>query len=480
MANEEVSSRKIFTGFIWFIISKLFPALSGLVIFFVTSRSITAEDLGLITLSISIITFIIYLSYNGFCDAIIQIKELKQKHVDTVFFLNTISSTIFFTISVVIIFILTFFGVFPQRLNYIYIILGAKCLLDTLSLLPVALLARQMEFKAIGIRTLYSSILAALVALPVFYYFGSVASLIVNYLISSFCGFVIAWGSSPYPLRIKFDRASYIDLRHIGVTTTAAKLISSVSFDNIFIGFFGSGSTLGLYSFSKRVFGIFTDILSGGISSVTYPLYASLQDDKNKLKESFLKATFLSALVGIPAYTGLILLSPSLIPLFFGRQWIDAVPVLQISCLLGFITCIGSLQTSLIKGVGKSMWILKYQCAQQILTILIAIIFSSQGPVVVMALITIKTFLIWPFTIFYITKLLSVSVYSYLKNLFKPFISGAVLVCVFYIMKFILGTVNPYFFVVLEIFTCAVFYILSILILARHEITIMLSGLKKK
>lgn len=100
MANEEVSSRKIFTGFIWFIISKLFPALSGLVIFFVTSRSITAEDLGLITLSISIITFIIYLSYNGFCDAIIQIKELKQKHVDTVFFLNTISSTIFFIISV--------------------------------------------------------------------------------------------------------------------------------------------------------------------------------------------------------------------------------------------------------------------------------------------------------------------------------------------------------------------------------------------
>ncbi|HDY8372082.1 TPA: oligosaccharide flippase family protein, partial [Klebsiella pneumoniae] len=155
------------------------------------------------------------------------------------------------------------------------------------------------------------------------------------------------------------------------------------------------------------------------------PLYASLQDDKNKLKESFLKATFLSALVGIPAYTGLILLSPSLIPLFFGSQWNEAVPVLQISCLLGFITCIGSLQTSLIKGVGKSMWILKYQCAQQILTILIAILFSPQGPTVVMAMITIKTFLVWPFTIFYITKLLSISVFSYLRNLFKPFVSGA-------------------------------------------------------
>lgn len=85
MANQEVSSRKVFTGFIWFIISKLFPALSGLIIFFVTSRAITAEDLGLITLSVSIITFIIYLSYNGFCDAIIQIKELKQKHINTVF-----------------------------------------------------------------------------------------------------------------------------------------------------------------------------------------------------------------------------------------------------------------------------------------------------------------------------------------------------------------------------------------------------------
>lgn len=89
---------------------------------------------------------------------------------------------------------------------------------------------------------------------------------------------------------------------------------------------FGSGVTLGLYSFSKRVFGIFTDILSGGISSVTYPLYASLQDDKNKLKESFLKATFLSALVGIPAYTGLILLSPSLIPLFLVHNGMKQCP----------------------------------------------------------------------------------------------------------------------------------------------------------
>ncbi|WP_124043206.1 oligosaccharide flippase family protein [Klebsiella pneumoniae] len=52
---------------------------------------------------------------------------------------------------------------------------------------------------------------------------------------------------------------------------------------------FGSGVTLGLYSFSKRVFGIFTDILSGGISSVTYPLYASLQDDKISLKNHFSK-----------------------------------------------------------------------------------------------------------------------------------------------------------------------------------------------
>lgn len=478
MANQEVSSRKVFTGFIWFIISKLFPALSGLIIFFVTSRAITAEDLGLITLSVSIITFIIYLSYNGFCDAIIQIKELKQKHINTVFSKHNIIKYFVYDKCCGHFYVNIFWG-FPKTVKLYIYNLRFEMLIRYILSSPGCSLARQMEFKAIGIRTLYSSIISALVALPVFYYFGSISALIVNYLTSSILGFIIAWISSPYPLIIKFDRESYKDLRHIGVTTTAAKLISSVSFDNIFIGFFGSGVTLGLYSFSKRVFGIFTDILSGGISSVTYPLYASLQDDKNKLKESFLKATFLSALVGIPAYTGLILLSPSLIPLFFGSQWNEAVPVLQISCLLGFITCIGSLQTSLIKGVGKSMWILKYQCAQQILTILIAILFSPQGPTVVMAMITIKTFLVWPFTIFYITKLLSISVFSYLRNLFKPFVSGAVLVCVFYLLKVLLGSINPYLFVVLEIFICAVFYILSILILARREIIIMLSGLKK-
>lgn len=116
----------------------------------------------------------------------------------------------------------------------------------------------------------------------------------------------------------KFDKYAYADLRSFGFTTTLSRLVTSVSVDNILIGFLGNATTLGIYSFSRRIFSIVSDVLSGALSNVSYPLYSSMQEKLDELKVVYMKTTFLSATIGIPSFLGLILLSPYLIPLIFG------------------------------------------------------------------------------------------------------------------------------------------------------------------
>ncbi len=55
------------------------------------------------------------------------------------------------------------------------------------------------------------------------------------------------------------------------------------------IGFYGNAITLGLYAFSRRIFGVISDVLNNAIANVSYPLYASKQDNLNELKIIFLK-----------------------------------------------------------------------------------------------------------------------------------------------------------------------------------------------
>lgn len=76
----------------------------------------------------------------------------------------------------------------------------------------------------------------------------------------------------------------------------------------------------------------------------------------------------------------------------FGNQWEPAISVVQVCSAIGFISCIGALQMSLIKGLGHTSWILKYQIAQQVSTAILVLIFAKDGAYIVMLAIAIKLF----------------------------------------------------------------------------------------
>lgn len=479
MNDSKISPLKVFKGFIWFFFSKMFPALSGLLIFSLTSRDMSPADLGAITLSASIISFLVFMSFNGYGDALIQLKDINTKHIGTVTTLTLLSSTVLYIISLLVIKLAIINGILDGSVMFIFLVLGVKCIMDALSIVPVSLMTRDMEFKSLAIRTLYTSIIATIISIPAYFYYGGVVALLVNYILVSLLGFLIAWRTLRLWPVLYFDKNSFNELTPVGASTTAAKVITSVNFDNIIIGFFGTTATLGLFSFSKRVFGILTDILAGSISSISYPLYSKLQSNNESLKKSFLSSTFLSAAVGMPCYIGLILISPFLIPLVFGQHWQDAIPVLQVSCLLGLITCIGTLQVSLIKGLGRAKWVLYYQIIQQVLTIIICLCFASYGPLFLMTLITIKTYVVWPITALYICKLLNIGLLQYFRNISSALLAGAVMASFSMCIMPLAKSINIYAFMSALAISCALVYIAVLYILERKRIHLLVSMIKK-
>lgn len=184
--------------------------------------------------------------------------------------------------------------------------------------------------------------------------------------------------------------------------------------------------------------------------------------------------------MSLPAFTGLIIISPHLIPLVFGAQWLVAIPVIQVCCVIGFISCIGSLQMSLIKGLGNTAWILKYQIFQQITTALLVFLFAKDGALVLIVSIAIKTFIIWPYTVYYISRILGVTTFSYISNFIKPLTSVVLMYLGCYVIDRQLSAANELLNVLVLILSGVVIYCFFIFILARKEISESLTAIKTR
>lgn len=475
---EESRAKKTLAGFIWYFVSSLFPALSSLIIFSLASRQITPAELGSITLATTIAMLLTSVSAAGFGDALIQFRSVEQKHLNTVFLLMLLTSTILYFLSLFAVMTIHL-APLDDIFKLVYPIIGVKIILDSCAVLPLSLLTKKMDFKSIGIRTIYCSIGSCLVCIPVLLLNGGFWAIVISQMTSSLISAIILWSASRIKPKFSFDRQSFQELKTFGITTTFTKLVTSISVDNIVIGFFGNTVTLGVYAFSRRIFSVVSDVLNGALSSVSYPLYASVQADIQKLKIIFLKTTFISALVSLPAFLGLMLISPYLVPLVFGEHWNVAIPALQICCTIGFLACVGTLQMSLLKGLGKTSWILKYQLIQQVTTGLLALIFAKYGATYVMGAIAIKTYCIWPFTIVYISRCLGLKIKEYIINIYKPIVGGGVMFIAFRLIANYSPFQNPLLFIPIEIFSCAVIYMLVMILISKKELLILIKLIKK-
>lgn len=466
------------TGVLWFFISSLFPAMSSFVIFTFASRQISPGELGSVSLALTIIIFLTSVCGSGFGDALVQKKDLLNEHINTVFVLLFSSVLILFVVSTAIINLIQLTS-FDILFRHSFIILGVKLILDSTSVIPLSLLTRQMEFKKIGIRTMACSVGATLVCIPILYFGGGVWAIVFSQVISSVVSSAILWYSLQERLRFKFSKNAFNDLYSFGIKTTLSKMVSALSVDNMILGVVGSLHTLGIYSFSRRVFSVVSDILVGSISNISYPLYASKQNERERLGEFFLRTTFLSTLICLPAFSGLFLISNDIIPLIFGDKWNIAIFCIKCCCVLGFLSCIGTLQLSLIKGIGRTGWILKYQLFQQVTTGALALTFAKYGADAVMLAIVIKTYAVWPYTAVYISRILDISIISYGKSLLKPFFATFMMIVVFLCINHLCSDINVLARVITVISLSAFSYLLFTFILSWKELQVMLRILKK-
>lgn len=172
----------------------------------------------------------------------------------------------------------------------------------------------------------------------------------------------------------------------------------------------------------------------------TYPLYSSVQDDKEKLINIVKRITSTLAYITIPMLCLLMLVAKPLFVLLFTERWIDSVPYFQILCIGGMAGCLQAVNQQTIAAIGKSrtffVWTIVKQCMGIAFQVVGLIVWGMWGLLVGKVLSSWFSYFV---NISLVSKHVGYKNYQQLIDLSPMFIISGVAVIVSYYLTSLLG-----------------------------------------
>src|SRR5699024_10001617 len=119
--------------------------------------------------------------------------------------------------------------------------------------------------------------------------------------------------------------------------------------------------------------------ISGALNKVTYPLFASIQNDDDRLKRVYKEIMQMVVFIIAPILIILGVLAEPLFRFLFTEKWLPAVPYFKILCLSGILYTIHSYNLNIMKVKGRSDLFLKLEIIKKIMVVVIIVITIQFG-----------------------------------------------------------------------------------------------------
>jgi PST family polysaccharide transporter len=464
---------KALKGVFWSAVEKWGYQFVAILVFFLLARLLSPEDFGLVALASVFISFTEIFLDQGFAQAIIQRKDLEAEHLDTAFWFS-IGVGVFLT-TIVLLFtapIAQFFRA-PQLVSVIRW-LSVSFMFRALCSVQEALLRRNLDFKAISMRTLVGTTLGGIVGIGMALMNFGVWSLVAKELTFFITACILLWRISPWRPSLKFSQKHFKDLFLFGINILGLRLLSFFNLRgiNLLIGYFLGTTALGYFTLANRILSIVIEIISSTTSQVTMSAFARLQDNLDYLRKAFLKVTRLIGFVSFPIFFMLSVLAQEVVMITFGSKWIGSVPIIQFLAFYGLIQSVSLFNGNLISAIGKPSWDLAIRCIDTIFSLLLVLIIFKEGIVAVSAVYAIQAYLIFPLQLIAVRKLIGIRIWDYLCQ-YKGSLAGALLATILTILiKTLWGATLPSLYLLVLSLSLAVVSYFSMVLLCDRKILI--------
>jgi O-antigen/teichoic acid export membrane protein len=422
-------ARAAMKGSLWSLVNILVATSISAAVFLIASRFLTPGDFGVVALATTIVMFISCAIPIAFGDALVQRIDLRDDHLDTVFW-----ACAGFGVLLYVALLLTTDWIADwsdtPALTALLPVIGVRLVLESLTVVPTALITRAVQFRYVALRTTLANVLGGGVCIVMVLLGSGFWALAISQVLSSIVAVAVMVPAARWWPGLAVNRTAARDLWNFGIFSAGNRLLHEMRLDQMLIGLLAGPATLGLFFFARRLFQMLTDLTVGVFSPVSNVMLASMQGEPEKCRQAFLFASYAATSVAIPTFAGLLVLAPTAVPLVFGTQWTGAVEAVQGFAVIGMMAGLGIVQAALIRSQGRADWWFWYQAAVQLSALPLIALLYPYGIGAVMLGLALRTIVMWPFAVAKTLRILDMSFGAYLNSMRGPVGASVVMAAV--------------------------------------------------
>lgn len=412
----------------WAIVDSASTGLLGILTLSILTRVLNAEDFGAVALAQAIVILIQLFTSLGLTEAIIQRRAINDLYINSAFWLSTLMGVMGFLLSVSIA-AYFLFATSEHLLAAIILTEGISCIFVGINLVPAALLDRTLETKAVAKRTFAGKITYGVVAITLAFMHFGVWSIVIAGFSQNIILTIVLWAYTHTKPRRECSIRHAIELCKYGLPIMFENALWAflTRVFNILVGAYHGLEVLGIINIATRTGEVIANVISSVSNRIGLPLFSSIQDQPQKLKQSFKVATEMVSLVAMPIFTGLLLTSSDWIPLFLGAKWGNLAPLINIVCVVWMISFTRVFAGPYLRAIGLSKAMLLPAISAAAVTLIAVYATQSLSPVFVMLAWGARVIATFPLSIFVLQKNGDFNWKEQLTPLIKPFMATIVM-----------------------------------------------------
>jgi len=397
----------------------------------VLARRLVPDDFGLIGMAAVTLAFVAPLNELGMGSALVQKRDLTPAHAAAVFW----SQLAIAGLGAVILAACAPWIAFFFHREDLTPLLRWMCLnlpLGAMAAAPQALLLRALRFRALaGVETMSlagGGLVGAAMALSGMGVWSLVGQSLAGTAITT-AMLVPLSRFNPFPREARPGMAHIKELSGFSAPLTAYQLLNYASrnLDDILIGRMLGAGALGYYSMAYRVMMYPLQKVSGVVGRVSFPAFASMQDDLPRIRRGYLKAVEYIALITFPMMAGVMVTAPELTRVLFGPGWAPVAPLILVLSLAGMTGSIGTTVGSILLSKGRSDLMLKWEIAASVCYTIAIVTGLRWGLMGVACCYTLTSLALWPVSHVIANRLIGLRMADFFRALAGPaLLAGAV------------------------------------------------------
>lgn len=321
----------------------------------IMTRLLTPEEYGIVGMAMTLVLFFMVFNDFGIGSALVREEKPTPALWSSALWTNlgigvVLASIAFFSADAI--------GAFfrDPRASPVVEVLAIVLVIHCLSITPTAWLQRHMRFNQLALTQLGSQILGSTVAIVAAFNGAGLWALVIEQIVQHLSRAATVLVLARAPVRLGYDWPSIRRILPFSANIMGADFTGYVArnADKLLIGRYLDATALGLYGRAYQVMLAPVQVILRGAGTTLFPALSTLQADRRRAGEAYLKGVKLIAIVAFPMMLGISAVSGPLVRFGFGESWANTAPILAILAPVGALQAVTATRGTLFKAIGRA------------------------------------------------------------------------------------------------------------------------------